>query len=106
MQAFDLRRDRKVFCCHDHHDESAWIIIHFLQLTYRPNLDRQRKIALKCGVAIIVIMFATIWLGSELLNLLGITLASFRFAGDIILLLTGLSMLHSKETAINHTALR
>jgi multiple antibiotic resistance protein len=50
------------------------------------------------------IMLVTVWSGQELLELLGITIASFRFAGGIILLLMGLSMLQSKESAISNTS--
>lgn len=75
----------------------------FLQLTHRFPLIHQRKTATRCGMAIMIIMIVAIWIGSELLGLLGITIASFRFAGGIILLLTGLSMLQSKESPINHT---
>jgi multiple antibiotic resistance protein len=75
----------------------------FLQLTHKSSLTRQRKIAIRCGLSITVIMVLTIWIGSQLLELLGITIASFRFAGGIILLLTGLSMLQSKESPISHT---
>ena len=75
----------------------------FLQLTRQFPLFYQRKIALRCGLAITIIMVFTIWLGDQLLDLLGITIASFRFAGGIILLLTGLSMLESKESTLSHT---
>jgi multiple antibiotic resistance protein len=75
----------------------------FLQLTDKFPPLHQRKTALKCWLSITIIMVVTIWLGSQLLDLLGITISSFRFAGGIILLLTGLSMLQSKESPINHT---
>jgi len=75
----------------------------FLQLTNKFALPHQRKTAVKCGMSITIIMVTTIWIGSQLLDLLGITIASFRFAGGIILLLTGLSMLQSKESPISHT---
>ncbi len=75
----------------------------FLQLTDRFSVTHQRKTAIKCGLSITIIMVITIWLGNQLLDLLGITIASFRFAGGIILLLTGLSMLQSKESPISHT---
>lgn len=75
----------------------------FLQLTHKFPLLHQRKIALTCGLSMIAIMVLTIWIGSQFLELLGITISSFRFAGGIILLLTGLSMLQSKESPINHT---
>lgn len=75
----------------------------YLQLTAHYSETEQRQTALKCGLTIAIIMIITLWAGSELLDLLGITIASFRFAGGIILLLTGLSMLQSKESPINHT---
>jgi MarC family membrane protein len=75
----------------------------FLQLTPRYSSKRQRKIAVKCSIAMIIIMIITIWLGTQLLDLMGITIASFRVAGGIILLMTGLAMLQSKESPISHT---
>lgn len=75
----------------------------FLQLTRRSPLAYQRSTALRCCYAISIIMIVTIWIGSELLDMLGITIASFRFAGGIILLLFGLSMLQSKESPMSHT---
>ena len=75
----------------------------FLQLTHRLPMYTQHRIAVKCGIAMIIIMLITVWIGSQLLELLGITISSFRFAGGIILLLTGLSMLQSRENPISHT---
>lgn len=75
----------------------------FLQLTKRYSLLHQRKAAIVCGLTITLIMVLTIWAGNQILDLLGITIASFRFAGGIILLLTGLSMLQSKESPMNYT---
>lgn len=75
----------------------------FLQLTKKFPLPHQRETAIKCGISITIIMVVTIWIGSQVLEYMGITISSFRFAGGIILLLTGLSMLQSKESPINHT---
>lgn len=75
----------------------------FLQLTDKFSITHQRKTAVKCGLSITLIMIISIWIGSQLLDLLGITIDSFRFAGGIILLFTGLSMLQSKESPISHT---
>lgn len=75
----------------------------FLDLTRRYTKSDQKRTALQCGLAMIITMFLALWVGGEFLDLLGITLPSFRFAGGIILLLTGLSMLQSKESPINHT---
>lgn len=75
----------------------------FLQLTHRFSSHHQRDTAIKCGLAITIIMVISLWIGSQLLEILGITISSFRFAGGIILLLVGLSMLQSQESAVNHT---
>lgn len=75
----------------------------FLQLTKKYKVPLKRETSLKCGMAITVIMVASIWIGGQLLSLLGITISSFRFAGGIILLLVGLSMLQSQESPVNHT---
>ncbi len=75
----------------------------FLQLTHHFSIRHKKRTALRCALAIIITMLITLWLGNQLLELLGITLPSFHFAGGIILLLTGLSMLQSKESPMNHT---
>lgn len=76
----------------------------FLQLTNKLPVVHQRKTAITTGLAITAIMVGSIWIGAGLLDLLGITISSFRFAGGIILLLVGLSMLQSQESPVNHTA--
>jgi multiple antibiotic resistance protein len=76
----------------------------FLELTRKSTRAAQRKIALNSGFAILTIMVITIWTGQQILELLGITIPSFRFAGGIILLLMGLSMLQSKESPVSHTS--
>ncbi len=75
----------------------------FLQLTLKMPLKKQQDIAVSCGIAITLIMLITVWSGQQLLMLLGITIPSFRFAGGIILLLIGLSMLQSQESPVSHT---
>ncbi len=75
----------------------------FLDLTKRVSHPEQKKIARSSTIAIISIMLIALWTGEALLNLLNITIPAFRFAGGIILLLIGLSMLQSKESAVSHT---
>lgn len=75
----------------------------FFDLTRKTADHHQRRTAIQCGIAMIVIMVLTIWIGDQLLELLGITISSFRCAGGIILFLVGLSMLQSKESPLNHT---
>lgn len=75
----------------------------FLDLTRGTSLIHQRKTAIEATVAILVILLLTLWGGHAILSLLGITMPAFRFAGGIILLLMGLSMLQSRESAMSHT---
>lgn len=75
----------------------------FMQLTNRLHITHQRETAVRCTLAMATIMIVSIWAGDGLLDLLGISIASFRFAGGIILLLVGLSMLQSQESPLNHT---
>lgn len=76
----------------------------FLQLTHTFTPDHQRQIAKSTMITITLLMVITLWVGKGLLDLLGITIPSFRFAGGIILFLIGLSMLQSRESPISHTA--
>lgn len=75
----------------------------FLQMTRNNSLHFQRQTAIKCTFAILVIMLMTLWVGKDILDLLGITIGSFRVAGGIILFLVGLSMLQSQESPVTHT---
>lgn len=76
----------------------------FLQFTGKVSILQQRIIAKNTALAITIIMLVTLWTGKELLELLGITIPSFRFAGGLILLIIGFSMLQSRESAVNHTS--
>lgn len=75
----------------------------FLDLTKRSAISTRRRLAIRTSLTIIIIMMLTLWTGEELLSLLGITIPSFRFAGGIILLLMGLSMLQSRESPVSYT---
>lgn len=76
----------------------------FIDLTKKSSVIIQRSIALRISLSIIIIMLLTVWTGKGLLSLLGITIPSFRFAGGIILLLMGLSMLQSRESPVSYTS--
>ncbi len=76
----------------------------FLDLTNKAPIVEQRKTALQATMAMFVIMLLTLWTGREVLILFGITIPAFRFAGGIILLAMGFSMLQSKESPVSHTS--
>lgn len=75
----------------------------FLDLSRKTSVIEQRKSALEATIAIFIIMLLTLWTGREILLLFGITIPAFRFAGGIILLIMGFSMLQSKESPVSHT---
>jgi multiple antibiotic resistance protein len=76
----------------------------FLDLTKKMAVSEQHGIARRSSIAILIIMLLTVWSGEKILYFLGITIPSFRFAGGIILLLMGLSMLQSRESPVSHTS--
>jgi len=75
----------------------------FLDLTKKSASSLQKNIALRTCLAIIIIMIVTIWIGKIILDFFGITIPSFRFAGGIIILLMGFSMLQSRESPVSYT---
>ncbi len=76
----------------------------FLELTRKSSMLEQRKTAVEATIAMLIIMLITLWSGREVLSLFGITIPAFRFAGGIILLIMGFSMLQSKESPVSHTS--
>ena len=76
----------------------------FVNLTRHYTDEHMQKTALTCGVSILIIMWIVVWFGEPILGLLGVSIASFRFAGGVILLLMGLSMLQSQESPIKYTS--
>jgi multiple antibiotic resistance protein len=68
----------------------------FLALTSGRSRSEQQRIAIQAAIAIAVIMLATLWLGSPILNGFGISIGAFSIAGGIILFGIGLGMLYSK----------
>lgn len=75
----------------------------FLDLMHGSSMKKQRKIAKHTTLAIFIIMLLSLWGGRGFLTLLDIKIDAFRFAGGIILLLMGLSMLQSKDSPVQNT---
>ena len=64
--------------------------------------QRSRMAALACWVAAGLLLFFAL-LGEQIFRLFGITLASFKIAGSIVLLLIGLDMLQAKRSPVQET---
>lgn len=76
----------------------------FVDLTRKTSVMEQRKTAMEATIAMLIIMLLTLWSGREVLALFDITIPAFRFAGGIILLIMGFSMLQSKESPVSYTS--
>ena len=76
----------------------------FASLTGDRDDAEKKRIATKSALAITLILVIVTWSGSYLLDMFGISVPAFQTAGGLIILLLGLSMLHSKTSAMHHTA--
>ncbi|MAE08561.1 MAG: hypothetical protein CL661_07350 [Bacteroidetes bacterium] len=74
----------------------------FLSLTKNRSMAQKHSIAVTAGVASLIIMIIVTWAGVPILNFFGITLPAFETAGGVIILIIGLSMLHSKTSRVQH----
>jgi multiple antibiotic resistance protein len=63
--------------------------------------DRKRHeqigIVLQASIAMAIIMAMSVWLGLSALNVFGVSIAAFRLAGGLIVVLIGLDMLRAKS---------
>ena len=75
----------------------------FISLTADRSPDERRRIALVASLAVLVVLAVTALAGQPILQFFGISVASFRVAGGIIVLLIALSMLQAKRSEVHHT---
>ena len=71
----------------------------FASLTAGTSADHRRKMAVRSALIAWVILIFFAMLGRPLLHTLGITLASFRLAGGIMLFIIALEMVFERRTA-------
>jgi len=71
----------------------------FASLTAGTSADHRRKMAIRSALIAWVILIFFAMLGRPLLHTLGITLASFRLAGGIMLFIIALEMVFERRTA-------
>ena len=71
----------------------------FASLTAGTSADHRRKMAIRSSLIALGILLFFALLGRPLLHTLGITLASFRLAGGIMLFIIALEMVFEKRTA-------
>jgi len=75
----------------------------FIGLTGDRSLQERRRTALVTPLAVAIILLISAAAGNEILSFFGISVASFRIAGGLIILLMAIAMLHSKQSHIHHT---
>ncbi|PRY25032.1 multiple antibiotic resistance protein [Aliiruegeria haliotis] len=74
----------------------------FLGVTDGASPSEQRAIAIRTAAYVSVFGIAVALMGTQLLNLFGISVDDFRVAGGLVLLLIGLNMLNGSESRSHH----
>ena len=76
----------------------------FINLTADNTEDQRRKNATRASFATVSILLVVLFSGEVVLNFFGITIASFRVGGGILILLMAISMLHAAVSPAKQTA--
>jgi multiple antibiotic resistance protein len=66
----------------------------------RSEADR-RSIAIRCGIAVAVILVGSVWAGEFVLGLFGVGIPSLQAAGGVMIVSIALSMLQSTQSPIH-----
>ena len=75
----------------------------FISMTTDQNSAQRRKTVDTVAVAVIIILLVSLFFGDLLLEFFGISIASFRVGGGILILLMAIAMLHAKTSLIRQT---
>ncbi len=75
----------------------------FISLTANRTSADKKRTSIVCAFAVAVVLFTALLVGEPILHFLGISLASFRVAGGILVLLMGISMLYASDDRSRHT---
>lgn len=71
----------------------------YLSLVASKTRKEQHRVALRCAIAVAVILVIVTWVGLKLLQFFGISVGAFKVAGGLAVLLIGLNMLRSNVHA-------
>ena len=74
-----------------------------LRVTRNQSLAQKRQTGLTSAFAVGVILLVVTWIGTPLLQILGIKLPAFQVAGGIVLFMLSLSMLNAEESPIKNS---
>lgn len=75
----------------------------FISMTAEQNSAQRKKTIDRVAIGVIVILLASLFFGDLILTFFGITIASFRVGGGILILLMAIAMLHAKTSSIRQT---
>lgn len=75
----------------------------FLSLTGQQQNAERRHTARIAAFAMAVVLVITCIFGETILKFFGISMASFRVAGGILLLFLGIAMMHARQSTSKHT---
>jgi multiple antibiotic resistance protein len=75
----------------------------FLGLTHRHSAADKKRIALVASISVAVVLAASAMVGQPLLAFFGITIASFKVGGAILILLIAVSMMHGAPSREQQT---
>jgi len=75
----------------------------FISMTSDQNALQLRKTINTVACGVVVILWVALYCGELVLEFFGITIASFRVGGGILVLLMAISMLHAKTSNIRQT---
>jgi len=56
----------------------------------------------RAATSVALILLISAWIGESLLGFFGITIDAFRVGGGLLILLMGISMLHGKQSHVQH----
>ncbi|MFO1127080.1 MAG: MarC family protein [Rhodospirillales bacterium] len=76
----------------------------FLVMTEGDDAAQRRRTALVTSLAVMITLMVVALAGADILEALGITVDDLRIAGGLVILLIGMSMLHSETSAIHNSA--
>jgi len=74
----------------------------FISLTYNQSLTYQRRTIWITMLAVFIILAGSALFGEKLIQIFGISVASFRVAGGILVLMVGITMLHAQQSKSSH----
>ncbi len=75
----------------------------FLSLTADDESDSKRRIARVTALSTTIVLWISTFVGEPLLTFFGISIASFRIGGGILILLMAISMMHARVSGIKHS---